>query len=450
MTKEQRYEPGRWSLTNLIPSPEGPDLEKFLTRLEEAVAEIEGRRDRLNETISKDEFAEIVALLEEVGAISRRLGAYASLWFAEDTTDQAALAFRGRIEKVLTDAQNRTLFFELWWKGLPNTIAERLLSASGDAAYYLESLRRFQPYTLSEPEEKLINLKDENGVEALVTMYEMLTTRLTFNVEIDGERRSLSRSELMAYASDPSPAVREAIYRELYRVYGEESTILGQIYQHIVRNWADEKVALRRFSSPIAVRNLMNDIPDPVVETLLSVCQENAVLFQRYFRLKAGWLGMKKLRRYDIYAPVRNSERTYPFDEAITTILESLNAFSPVIAVHAKRVLDEGHLDAEIRSGKVGGAFCHGVLPGLTPWVLTNYNGKESDVSTLAHELGHAIHALMAADHSPLTFHSSLPLAETAPSSPRSSSSNASYSARLTPSCGGISSPASWMGPTPR
>jgi oligoendopeptidase F len=414
MTKEQRYEPGRWSLTNLIPSPEGPDLEKFLTRLEEAVAEIEGRRDRLNETISKDEFAEIVALLEEVGAISRRLGAYASLWFAEDTTDQAALAFRGRIEKVLTDVQNRTLFFELWWKGLPNTIAERLLSASGDAAYYLESLRRFQPYTLSEPEEKLINLKDENGVEALVTMYEMLTTRLTFNVEIDGERRSLSRSELMAYASDPSPAVREAIYRELYRVYGEESTILGQIYQHIVRNWADEKVALRRFSSPIAVRNLMNDIPDPVVETLLSVCQENAVLFQRYFRLKAGWLGMKKLRRYDIYAPVRNSERTYPFDEAITTILESLNAFSPVIAAHAKRVLDEGHLDAEIRSGKVGGAFCHGVLPGLTPWVLTNYNGKESDVSTLAHELGHAIHALMAADHSPLTFHSSLPLAETA------------------------------------
>jgi oligoendopeptidase F len=141
----------------------------------------------------------------------------------------------------------------------------------------------------------------------------MITTRFTFRVEIDGEEKALTRSELMAYASDPSPEIREAIYKELYRVYGEESTILGQVYQHIVRNWADEKVSLRRFSSPIAVRNLVNDIPDPVVETLLEVCQENRGLFQRYFRLKANWLGMKQLRRYDLYAPLSESARTYPF-----------------------------------------------------------------------------------------------------------------------------------------
>jgi len=159
---------------------------------------------------------------------------------------------------------------------------------------------------------------------------------------------------------------------------------------------------------------LRNDIPDAAVDVLLDVCRDNVDVFQGYFQMKAGWLGMERLRRYDIYAPLGSSGRTYPFNKAVETVFSSLSALSPALAEHAKRVLDEGHLDSEVRMGKYGGAFCYGVLPGITPWVLTNYNGKVDDVSTLAHELGHAVHALMAADHSPLTFHSSLPLAETA------------------------------------
>ena len=344
----------------------------------------------------------------------RRLGAYGQLWFAEDTTNQDALSFRGRVESILADAHNRTLFFELWWKGLDDSAAERLTSASGDLAYYLRSLRRYKPYTLSEPVEKVINIKDVNGAEALVTLYEMLTSKFTFEIEVDGETRSLTRSQLMTYARDPRPQLREAAYKELYRVYGENSTILGQIYQHIVRDWADEQVGLRGFSSPISSRNLRNDIPDAAVDVLLDVCRDNVDVFQGYFQMKAGWLGMERLRRYDIYAPLGSSGRTYPFNKAVETVFSSLSALSPALAEHAKRVLDEGHLDSEVRMGKYGGAFCYGVLPGITPWVLTNYNGKVDDVSTLAHELGHAVHALMAADHSPLTFHSSLPLAETA------------------------------------
>ena len=139
----------------------------------------------------------------------------------------------------------------------------------------------FKPYTLSEAEEKIINLKDVNGVEALVTVYEMLTTDFTFKVEIDGEVKELTRDALMVHARDPRPEVRAAIYQELYRVFGEQTTVLGQIYQHIVRDWASENLSLRDFSSPISVRNLRNDIPDPVADTLLEVCRENASLFQR-------------------------------------------------------------------------------------------------------------------------------------------------------------------------
>ncbi len=408
------YKSGRWSLSDLIPSPDGPELEQYISELNEAVSNLEEKRGLLSEKIGEDEFKGLLGLVDKIHALARRLGAYAELWFAEDTGNQAALAFQGRIEKLLSDIRNRTLFFELWWKGLPDAEAERLLSVSGDIRYYLESLRRFKPYTLSEAEERVINVKDVTGINALVTMYDMVTNSFTFTLEVEGEKKTLTRSELMTYARHPDPDLRAAAYRELYRVYGEQATLLGQLYQYVVRNWNDEEVGLRGFPSPISPRNLSNDIPDAVVDTLLEVCRENATLFQDYFRLKAGWLGMESLRRYDIYAPIGDTQVTYSLEEGVTLVLDSLSRFSPTLADHARRVLDEGHLDSEVRKGKYGGAFCFGVLPGLTPWVLVNYNGRYDDVSTLAHELGHAVHALMAAEHSSLTFHSSLPLAETA------------------------------------
>ena len=126
-------------------------------------------------------------------------------------------------------------------------------------------------------------------------------------------------------------------------------------------------------------------------------------------------LGMDKLRRYDIYAPVSESDKTYPFDWAASLVLDTFERFSPQMAAHARRVFDDRHLDSEVRKGKDSGAFCYGVLPGLSPWVLLNYTGKARDVATMAHELGHAVHASLAAEsHSILTFHSTLPLAETA------------------------------------
>ena len=411
---EHTFEQTRWSLVDLLPAAEGPEFDRLLADLEATVGELEASRDILSPELAEESFLRLVALVEKIASLSQRLGYYGGLWFYADTQDQDALAYRGRMEKLLTDVQNRTLFFELWWKGLDDGAAGRLLAASGDNAYYLEALRQFKPYTLTEAEEKVINLKDVNGVQALVTVYNMVTSDFCFSVEIDGEVKELTRDALMVYARDPRPEVRAAIYQELYRVYGEQTTVLGQIYQHIARDWASENLSLRSFSSPISVRNLRNDIPDPVADTLLEVCRENASLFQRWFRLKAGWLGMDKLRRYDIYAPLSSADKAYPFDEAAAMVLDCLKDFSPELADHAHRVFVDDHLDSEVRPRKSGGAFCASPLPGLTPWVLVNYNSKVSDVATLAHELGHAVHALMAQDHSVLTFHSSLPMAETA------------------------------------
>jgi oligoendopeptidase F len=412
--KEHKFELSGWSLDALLAAHEGAELEAILAELEQQIAEFEAYRERLSAQMSGESFMEVMRLYETITVALRRLEAYAYLWFAEDTQAQEALGFLGQMEQLSTDVQNRLLFFSLWWKGLDEEPARRLIAGSGDYAYYLESLRHFKPYTLSEPEERVINLKDVNGPNALVKLYQMITNRFSFRLEVDGETREMTRAELTTYYRDPAPEMRAAAYQELFRVYSDQGTVLAQIYNHCVRDWTSENVTLRGFPSPIAVRNLDNDIPDSVVETLLDVCRENMPIFQRYFKLKARWLGVDRLRRYDVYAPLQPSDRTYPFSEAVDMVLDSLAGFSPVLADYARRVFVDGHIDSEIRPGKRGGAFCAGVLPGVTPWVLTNYAGKLDNVLTLAHELGHAVHALMAGDHSMFTFHSALPLAETA------------------------------------
>jgi oligoendopeptidase F len=224
----------------------------------------------------------------------------------------------------------------------------------------------------------------------------------------------MTRDELGAYVRHPSPDVRAGVYQELYRVYGEQRLVLSQIYSNRVRDWHNESIQLRGYRDPIAVRNLANDIPDTVTDTLLSVTRQNNHLYQRYFKLKAKWIGMPRLRRYDVYAPLLQAEKRYEFGAAVELVLNSYRDFSPTLAEHARCVFVENHIDSELRTGKRGGAFCYSPLPKMAPWVLINFAGRARDVATLAHELGHAVHALMAQEHSVLTFHSSLPLAETA------------------------------------
>jgi oligoendopeptidase F len=411
---EAIYTQSRWRLDDLIAERAGPAMEAVLSRLENLALQIEATRDALEPTISESAFGEVLKLMEEVGYVERLLNGYATLWLSEDTSNQDALAFRGRVDKATADASNRRLFFELWWKRLDAENAARLLETSGDLRYYLETLRRFAPFTLSEPEEKIINLKDVHGVGGMTTLYDMITNDLVFEIVMDGETRRLTRTELMVYARDPQPERRAAAYRALYEVFGEHGNILGQIYKYIVGDWHEENLKLRGVPTAIAARNLQNDVPDDVVDLLLETSRKNATVFQRYFRLKKGWLGLDKLRRCDIYAPIEDVSREIAFPDGVRLALESMRGFSKTVADLAEQVLADGHLDSEVRAGKDTGAFCYGVVPDKTPWVLTNYNGRYDDAATLAHELGHAVHAMLASDHSVLTFRSSLPLAETA------------------------------------
>jgi oligoendopeptidase F len=414
MTDSNTYKQKAWSLNDLLPTGSKEEMDALFTALEKMGEEFETTRSLLKPSISIETFLNLVDRQVEMTTKANVLFSFANLRFAANTQDQAALAMLARIQQFTAELSNQTMFFGLWWKDLDDSNAERLMAASGDNRYYLEEMRHFKPYTLSEPEEKIINLKDVTGSSAMNTLYDTITNRYTFTLKINGEEKTLTRGELSVFIREANPELRKQAYQELYRVYGQDAPILGQIYQNIVRDWNNEQLGLRKFVSPIAVRNLANDIPDEAVETLLSVAEKNAGLFHRYFKLKARWLGLEKLRRYDVYAPVAKSEKTYTFDQGVKMVMDAYTAFDPSIADLAKRVLVEDHLDSEVRKGKQGGAFCLTALPTLTPWVLQSFQGKAEDVATLAHELGHAVHSMLAADHSILTFHASLPLAETA------------------------------------
>lgn len=405
--------PDRWDLSHLFEKPI-ENFDTLISAIEKQVSQFEAGRTRLSPTMATDEFMRLIELSEAIAAASSRLGAYAYLWFSEDTKNAEARSFKAKVEERLTGLSNRLLFAELWWQGVDEQNAQRLMAQSGDFRYHLETIRRFKPHTLSEAEEKIINLKNVTGRSAVKTLYDVVTNAFTFTLRDKGKLKQLNREALMAYVRSPNARMREAAYRELYRVYSAQQDLLGEVYKTLVADWKSENLQLRRFSSPIASRNLSNDIPDQAVEALLTVCAKNAALFQQYFRLKARICGLTAMSRYHIYTPHKTEGKTYRYQDAARMVLSAYRGFSPRLADMAERVFHECHIDARTKPGKMGGAYCYSVVPGFTPYVMLNFTGEARDVATLAHELGHAVHGMIAAHHSVFTFHSTLPLAETA------------------------------------
>jgi oligoendopeptidase F len=403
----------RWDLSDLV--KKAPiDVERNLVDLGKLVGQVESARARLQATMASQDFLAILRLTESIAEISNRLGAFAYLWFSENTKDAKARSFKSRVEERLTALNNRLLFFDLWWQSVDSFNAERLMADAGDLRYHLETIRRYKAHTLSEAEEKIINVKNVTGRSAVNTLYDVVTNGLTFTLTVDGKKRTLNREQLMSHVRSPRASVRQAAYQELYRVFSAQRDLIGEMYRTLVNDWKSENVELRAFSSPIATRNLGNDVPNQAVDVLLATCAKNADIFQTYFKLKAKVCKITSMSRYHIYAPHRTETKKYQYADAVAMVLEAYRSFSPQLADLAEEVFRARHIDAPTRPGKLGGAYCYSVAPGLTPYVMLNFTGEARDVATMAHELGHAVHGMMAKDHSIFTFHATLPLAETA------------------------------------
>lgn len=408
------YQQKAWRTDDLFPDIESPEVDTAVTQFHRDLDAFATWQPKLSPELSAADFCAILDAYENLTQQIRRLERYGWLCFFSDTQDQTAQIFQAQARQLEADFRNRTLFFEMWWKNLTEETAVPLLESAPDYCYWLESLRRQRPHTLTAAEEQIINLKNVNGRFAFDQLYDTIVNRHTFRLRLDGQEQTLTREELTTHFASPDPDLRAAAYQEFLRVYGRDAPILGQIYQAIVRDWHSEYVVIRHYASPIAAYNLRSDIPDPVVETLLAVVRANTPLFQRYFRLKARLLGQDRLHRQDIYAPIGQSRRTYPFNEAVSLVLGSFHAFDPRLDQLARRVFDADHYDSEVRPGKLMGGFAIPVTPDVTPWVLQSYLGQPPDLAIMAHELGHALHYMLAAQHNNLTWLSCLPLMETA------------------------------------
>ena len=412
-----KYEKGKWDLDDLVKNPTRQSFDKKINEIQKQSDKFVKIRSQLKPGISSKKFLAILHEIEDITEKASKIGGYAGLKFSENTQSDEATTLLNRISQFGSVIQNKMLFFDLWWKKqVDEKNAKRLIKESGDLSDYLRYKRLVAKYALSEPEEKIINTLDVTGISALVKIYDKITNAFSYTVNVNGKKKTLGREELTTLVRSKNPRTREAAYKALLTKYQENKGVIGQINQNIALNWKNEGMDMRKFPSPISIQNISNDVDDKTIDVMLQVCKKNATVFQKYFKQKAKRVGVKKLRRYDLYAPSKKSgaERNYTFEQGTKLVLDSLNRFSPKIAEFASRVFNENHIDYSLRHGKRDGAFCSTPLPYITPFVLINYTGKSRDVFTLAHEIGHAVHSVAASDKSILVSDAPLPLAETA------------------------------------
>ena len=410
---DPEYKPEEWHLDDFVDDPEYHQRQiNSLKRLTNKFEKIEAG---LDPKMSAAQFLEILAELEKIHDKMSIVLGYASLSYAGDTQSGKPSMLLTRMHRLSSEISNKILFFDLWWK---NTVdeknASRLIEKSGELAGHLAHSRCLRKYTLSKPEEKILNTLDATGTVALAKLYDKITAAFEYRLGA-GRSKILTRDEMAAYFRSSNPKVRADAYKKLLSKYKENESVLHEIYQNIVLNWNDVGVKIRGYDSPISMRNVANNIDDKTVESLLAVCKKNSLVFQKFFEQKAKMLGMQKLRRYDLYAPATSSRaKTYQYDKSVRLVFESLGRFSPKLEGFARKVFSENHIHSKIRRGKMDGAFCSTLSPKITPYVMVNFTGRIGDVFTLAHELGHAVHSQAAGDRSTLVHDAPLPLAETA------------------------------------
>ena len=408
---------GRWDLSELTKNPKSPAFQKQIQKLEKQARKFEKIKSELDSKMSSKKFMSILQQVEEMSEKMSKIGGYASLSYSSDTQSDEATSLMTQMSKLGSEISNKILFFDLWWKTqVDKKNAKRLMKDAGELTEYLLHKRLFAKYALSEPEERIINTLDVTGISALVKLYDKITNAYEYKMKIGNKTKIMTREELTNYVRSTDPKIRETAYKTILTKYTENKGVIGEIYQNIVLNWKDEGIEIRGYKTPISMRNIGNDVDDKTVESLLSVCKKNSSVFQKFFVQKAKMLKMKKLRRYDLYAPAAANikEKNYTYNKSVKLVFESLGKFSETLEEFARKVFNENHIDSSVRQGKRDGAFCSTLSPKITPYVLVNFTGKSRDVFTLAHELGHAVHSQAAQDRSILVQDAPLPLAETA------------------------------------
>lgn len=412
----------KWNLNEILPIDKFDELH---SEIEKDIKQFSKYYEKLSPDMNENDFKDMMDFKESLTEKISRLYCMPDLMTSADQKSEKAKLLKNKAKTLLSKVKESNRKISHWIKGkeqkekqiLDNENAERLFNSVPDIKYVLNRSRDSAKYTLNESEEDIISKKDLTGISVLTDLRGLLTTEFNYFFKPKGVKRGQTiknQSEVTSYFYSNKPEEREAAYKTVLGKFKENLDKLFMIYQAVVKDWGHE-TKLRGYDSPISIRNFNNDIPDKAIETLLEVCTENADIYQDYFRFKAKELGVEKLKRFDIYAPLKNIKTNkIPFSEAIKMALSTFEEFSPRFAKEAKKMIDKKHIDSHPGSVKRSGAFCYTISPNIDPYVLLNYTGNLRDISTLVHELGHGIHSLYANHHSIDSQDAGLPLCETA------------------------------------
>ncbi len=403
-----------WKLSDLYTSPDDPAIAQDFADLDRRIAAFEAHRGKVA-GLSSAAFGAAVAEYEAISEITGKIGSYAQLYQTEDVSDPARGRFYQNISERLTELGGRLLFFTLEINRLEDeALAEKMTDVR--ARYYhpwVRDLRVSRKHELSDDLEKLFLDKSTTSRTAWVRLYD--ETLAGVRVTVEGDAEPLTLTAALNRLSDPSGDKRRAAAKGIGAALGEKAQLMTLITNVLAKDKAVED-DWRKFPRPVSSRNLANLVEDEVVDALVSAAKGAfADTAHRYYALKAKWMGKDKLEYWDRNAPLPAvAHRDIPWTEAKTTVLGAYNKFSPKIANIAQDFFDKSWIDAPARPGKASGAFSHPTVPSAHPYILLNYLGSPRDVATLAHELGHGVHQVLAAPQGYLVSGTPLTLAETA------------------------------------
>ncbi len=407
-----------WDLSDLYKGMDDPNVERDLER---AAAEAK----RIKETyqgklagLTGDgaKLADAIASYEQLSDLMGKLGSFAGLLYAANQAHPARAKFYGDLSEKLTKISTDLIFVELELNQIDEAALEKAMAGHAKLARFkpwLEDLRKEKPYQLDEKLEQLFTEKGQTGRGAFNRLFSETMTGLRFNVE--GEEQPLALEATLNLLSDPAEPRRHAAADALAKVFKDNIRLFTLITNTLAK---DKEISdrWRGFKDVADSRHLANRVEAPVVDALVeSVRAAYPKLSHRYYAMKAKWLGMDRLSHWDRNAPLPDKpEQIFTWAEAEGVVLEAYGAFAPDMANLAKEFFDKRWIDAPLREGKTQGAFSAATVPSVHPYVLMNYQGKPRDVMTLAHELGHGVHQMLARAQGPLLAPTPLTLAETA------------------------------------
>ena len=407
-----------WDLSDLYPSPDGPEITGDIEKARKSAARFAKRYLGKLTDLDGDTLARAIREYEKIDEVLSRVMSYASLRYAGDMSDPENGRFYQSMQETVVGISSHLLFFTLEINRIPDRKLRQKLKASAKLQHFepwLRDSRAYRPHQLDDQIEKLLHEKAVAGRGAWNRLFDETMAELTFEVELPKGTKTMSSAEALNLLSDGDGAVRKAAAKSLGKVLGENVRTFSLITNTLAKDKEIED-KWRGFERPVSARNLSNYVEDEVVDALSqSVRAAYPDLSHRYYKLKAKWFGVRKLDYWDRNAPLPNEDNSViRWDDAVDKVLDAYGRFSPKLVAVAQDFFDNDWIDTPVRPGKSPGAFAHPTVPSAHPYLLLNYQGKTRDVMTLAHELGHGVHQVLAAKQGHLMSDTPLTLAETA------------------------------------